>query len=139
MPNLMGRLNQAVAAITHHLHQANHKLVNASVIVLLSGLLLFFAFADFNNPEWWPIYWMWDKGKDLLFFASIYVLTTGILKKVFLYILAFLTIRFLWEVAAKIFGQDINNIIAVDLLFYLCLTIIVLISFKDLYQWVKQK
>ena len=139
MPNLMGRLKEAAAAITHHLHQANHKLVNASVIVLLSGLLIFFAIADFNNPGWWPFYWMWDKGKDLLCFASMYVLTNGFLKKVFLYILVFLTIRFLWEVAAKIFGQDINNIIVVDLLYYLCLIIIVLISFKDLYQWVKQK
>ena len=95
------------------------KAAQIGLVVYMLGLMVFYHMADFSHPDWKAAYYMWDKAKDLILILAIYLLTKR--QRALLVILLFSAIRFLWELIADISHTDINNIVAINWLFLVCL------------------
>lgn len=106
------------------------------LIWFLIGMTVFYHMADFSQPVWSHIYYLWDKGKDVLIMAALIALAPR-LKKFVLPVFVFSIIRFLWEVAAWVINEDINNSKVIDYLFLLCLGVYLWIFIKESKEWQK--
>lgn len=93
------------------------------------GLLVFYHIADFSQTDWKNAYYLWDKSKDLILISAIYFLTKR--QRSVLVIVMFSAIRFVWELIADISKLDINNTIAINWLFILCLVAWILVMIKE--------
>ena len=106
------------------------------LIWFLIGMTVFYHLADFSQPVWSHIYYVWDKGKDVLVMAALIAVAPRF-KKFVLPIFIFSIIRFLWEVASWVIQADINNSKVIDYLFLLCLAVYLWIFTNEWKEWQK--
>lgn len=105
------------------------KWASFSLVFYMLGLLVFYHIADFSQTDWKNAYYLWDKSKDLILISAIYFLTKR--QRSVLVIVMFSAIRFVWELIADISKLDINNTIAINWLFILCLVAWILVMIKE--------
>ena len=112
------------------------KWYRSSIMWYLLGLLLFYHMADFGKPFWGHLYYVWDKGKDVLLLVTLAGLAPRHRKQI-LPVIIFSIIRFLWEVATWIISTDINGSRVIDYLFLLCLAAYLWPFIKESKEWQK--
>lgn len=137
----MPRPPVALVAIAPLIHPSNLKLCRmkwyrSSIMWYLLGLLLFYHMADFSNPVWGHLYYVWDKGKDVLLLVALAGLAPKHRKQI-LPVIIFSIIRLLWEVAAWLINQNINGSKVIDYLFLLCLVVYLWPFIKESKEWQK--
>ena len=84
------------------------------------GIIYLYFHNDYNAPFREQLYYFWDKGKDFLFSASLYVTLKGRMKKVFLIISLCMLIRLMWQLLEFINYDYANNVKFLNWLFLTC-------------------
>jgi hypothetical protein len=103
-------------------------LTSALLVMYLAGLMIFHAVGNFGyNPIWDHVYWLWNISRDLLFWVLILGLTKGF-ELVIILVITYTFIRLCLEVITIILKTGPNVWFAVDILFLVLLTIMVLLS-----------
>src|SRR5690348_1671058 len=110
-----------------------------SVAWYIVGLLVWYTFAWLGSNGWHTYFYLWDKGKDVLFLLCIYHLVKTEYKWVIRLIVIFSAIRLGWEIVSLITGWNVNNKRTVAGLFIVLTATISLILFKELVKWQRQK
>ncbi len=110
----------------------------SALLFYLLGVMVFLTAADFSIIHWVNAYYVWDKLKDVILITAIYALLPKYRKSI-RWALGYAMIRVGWEVAAWIMELDVNGKKAVNSLFLVLATAVVVLVVKDLKEWQKQK
>lgn len=120
---MLERLTKVREAIIRH-HPQESRSINIAIYLYIGGLIPFFAFADWSKPLWAQSYYIWQTSKDMFLLGCIYLIAAQKHKAKILPILAFATVRAIWEVVCFISKADVNNIMIVDYFFLLTVAIV---------------
>lgn len=96
------------------------------ILFFMGGIIIFYGFADFDQPLWASIYYVWNKTEDFVAFGCIWMLAPKNYKKIILPVVVFSAMRMTWEILALLLGQNVNSIMIVDYLF--AITVVILIT-----------
>mgnify|MGYP000899729942 CR=1 len=88
-----------------------------TVAFIIIGLLVFTSLAAFHVDGWIRLYAFWDKIKDVLLLSIIVDLSKKRYGNLFKPVFELLLIRLLWECVSAVTGLNINNSVAVGVLF----------------------
>lgn len=113
-------------------------MVAAALSVYIIGLLILYTWGQFNQG-WYEYYYLWDKGKDLLFFIGIHCLIENRYKWAVKPVIFFSIIRFVWQIISSITEWNINNVKIVGWLFIVLALICSFLTLKELIKWHRQK
>ena len=89
------------------------------IVFFIAGLLLFYTKAIFDFELWNAVYFLWDKGKDLLILIVLWDIVNKKSRKILTPVLWLSGIRFLWEIVSLISGVNVNNNLWVAVFFTL--------------------
>lgn len=80
-------------------------------ILCIVGGFWFFRLRDMDNEKWWDLYYIWDKGKDVIAAVAILVAVRRVkgLSLFYKTIIPFLVWRVLWEPVKSAAGWEVNN------------------------------
>src|SRR5690606_30010706 len=112
------------------------KMIVIAISFYLIGLMLFNTSAVFDSYWWHSFYFLWDKGKDVLFISAIYFVVKH---RYVLWLLIYSIIRFLWELLTNLKAWNANNDSWVMISFLLLTLICSGVFIKESLKWLKQK
>lgn len=104
--------------------------MRAAIAILITGFLAFYSMATFEVEWWKSVYYLWDKGKDVLLCYALWQVSKkkyGDIAKPAFY---FTLVRFGWEIISKATGIDINNCKWVGAFFILISIYVLYVSTK---------
>lgn len=109
-------------------------ITGAALAFYIIGLLVFLTWGKVSNT-WADWFYLWDKCKDLFFLTCIYLLIEKRHKWIVKIVIAYATIRVLWEIITMIWGFSVNNAVVVGWLFILLASVCSFIILKELFKW----
>lgn len=110
--------------------------IRFAIAVYMVGLLILYTWGQINTG-WHDVYYIWDKGKDLLLFIGIYYLIPRSQRNIIVPIIWFSVIRFIWQIVSTLTGLNINNTEAVGWLFIGAAGVCSYLMLKGFKEWRK--
>lgn len=123
--------DRAAAIILIHRPKTLNKTIVFTTWYFVVGLLIFHMVADFKNPQWWGVYYLWDKSLDLLFFLILYAIVPKA-KSVFVPVIYYTILRLCFQVLTITVGTDTNDKRIVNTLYLTLLVVFICQSIKEL-------
>lgn len=118
--------------------RSSHSLATISIIWILVGLLIFLSQAQFGLRLWDNAYYLWDKSKDCLLLATIYLAIPAV-RPYALLVWVLLLIRLCTEIITGICHINPNQPIIIIGLFSITLAVVLYFTSKLLFEEWKQK
>lgn len=109
-------------------------IVVATLSFYITGLLIFLIWGKVNG-DWADWYYLWDKGKDLLFIICLHLCSSKKYRWVVKYVMFYAAIRFIWEIISTITGVNVNSTEAIGWLFIAMSLVCSYLTLKELLTW----
>lgn len=92
-------------------------MIRFTIAFFMIGMLVFYAMATFHIDYWSRLYFIWDKGKDVIIMYSLWQLSVKKYGQVLQPVFWFTVVRLVWEFISWATGLAVNNSIVVGILF----------------------
>jgi hypothetical protein len=113
-------------------------MIRIAIAVYMVGLLILYTWGQINTG-WHDVYYLWDKGKDLVLFLGVYHILPLPNKKFIVPVLWFSLIRFVWQIISTLTGLNINNTEVVGWLFIIAAGTCSYLMLKGFKEWHTRK
>lgn len=110
-------------------------MIRIGIVLYIIGLTVFYVEATFDRWWWHQIYYLWDKSLLVCFLSGIYYLVPNENKYVIRPLVLFSIIRLTWQILVTLTGWDINDAIAVAVLFTILSIICAYLTIKGVTKW----
>lgn len=99
---------------------------------MIVPFIVFYGRAAADEPQWFHVYWLWEKSKDVLLAYTLYKLCYRHIKQIPLFVLIFTIIRLIWHIITVTLGISVNHPMFINILFVILVTACVFLMTRQL-------